>query len=368
MSSLRFDFWDTLLFCGVIQGLVMSILVSAVKSRRSTASWFLSATLLIFALHNTWILIHDSHLSYIYPGFKNLPLNLILGFGPCIYFYVLFSLNPGSRPRIYLHFIPVLVQFCYYLLLSLGVNLHINYPVWKLISQTEQVGALTSVCIYSLMSLRIIRVQKDAGTATQLKIKRGVRNGVTKLLVSYAFLWVAWLAYTLADIFYFNYQLHLRDYLPLYLLVAVLTYWIGILAYLHPIGVLPNPGHKSYNDLDQQEIARNLSLLQDVMEKEQMYLDPDINLRQLSKRTGMPANLISFLINNRLNISFSEWINSFRIEAVKKQMASSRLKEITLAGIATECGFNSKATFNRVFKQVTGVTPSDYLDQITSIK
>ena len=368
MSLLRFDFWDALLFCGVIQGVIMSILVSARGNRRSTASWFLSAMLLIFVLHNVLILIHDSHLSQVYPALSHLPLNLILGFGPCIYFYVLFSLNPGARPQVFIHFIPVLVQFCYYLLWSAGVNLHIDYPVWKMISQTEQLGGLTSVCVYSLMSLKIVRNLRRQGRAAELKIRKGVLGWLTKLLISYSFLWAVWLAYTLADIFYFNYQLHLRDYFPLYLLVAVLTYWIGVMAYLYPIGVVPETGNKAYNDISEEEAARNLSRLGKIMDQEQMYLDPNLNLKQVAKLAGIPANMISFLINNKLDSSFNEWVNRFRIEAVKKQMTSSRLKEITIAGIAAECGFNSKATFNRVFKQQTGMTPSDYLVQVNGDK
>lgn len=368
MDLLRFDFWDALLLCGVIQGIIMSVLVSATKNRRSTASWFLSATLLIFALHNILILGHDSYLFKIYPLLRNLPLNLILGFGPCIYFYVVFSLNPASKPRLFMHFIPVGVQFCYYLLLLLGINLHIDYPLWKLISQTEQLSALTSVCVYTIMSLKIVRNQPLQGTVAGLKIKQGIRSRLSRLLASYAFLWLVWLAYTLADIFYFDYQLHLRDYFPLYLLVAVLTYWIGILAYLHPIGVVADTGSKTYNEMGQQEIDRNLTRLLEVMNEEQSYLDPNLSLKSLARQTSIPVNLISFLINNKLDSSFSEWVNRFRIEAVKKQMTSSRFKQITLAGIATECGFNSKATFNRAFKLQTGMTPSEYLNQLNDKK
>jgi AraC-like DNA-binding protein len=368
MSSFRFDFWDALLLCGVIQGIIMSVLVSATKNRRNIASWFLSATLLIFALHNTLILIHDCHLSYSYPSLKNLPFNLILGFGPCIYFYVFFSLNPTLRPRLFIHFIPVAIQFCYYSLLSIGVNLYIDYGVWKIISQTEQLGALSSVCIYTLMTLKIVNSKSQLGTAAKLKIKKDVLGWFNKLLSAYAILWTMWLVYTLADIFYFNYSLHLRDYFPLYLLVAVLTYWIGIMAYLHPIVIAPDTGNRSFDTLNQDEIKSYLSRLQDVMKQEQLYFDPNLNLKQVASKTGIPVNLISFLINNRLDISFNEWVNSFRIEAVKKQMTGSRFKEITIAGIAGECGFNSKATFNRVFKLQTGMTPREYLTQVNGNK
>jgi AraC-like DNA-binding protein len=366
MDGLHFDFWDSLLVCGIIQGLIVAVLLISGKRRHTRASIFLSATLFIFASHNVLIVSRDSNLSEVYPLIENLPINLILGLGPCIYFYVFFSVYPGSsKPNVLMHFIPVTIQFCYYLLLTIKRDLHLGFSAWKIISQTEQVGALASVCVYTLMSLSILNTGVPQAKVT---IKPDMYKWLKKLLWSYMLLWITWLGYTLTDIFFFNYSLTLRDYLPLYLLVSGLTYWIGIMAYLHPIIKISDTGNKAFNSMREEDIRQSLEMLQDIMVKEKMFFDPNLNLKQVAGKSGIPVNLISFIINNRLNKSFNDWINSFRIDEVKKQMQGARLKQVTIISIAFECGFNSKATFNRVFKQQTGLTPREYLFQINAGK
>ena len=60
------------------------------------------------------------------------------------------------------------------------------------------------------------------------------------------------------------------------------------------------------------------------------------------------------------NISFFDFINSYRVEEVKKQLADTAMANRNILGIALDCGFNSKATFNTAFKKFTGMTPSAY--------
>jgi len=66
------------------------------------------------------------------------------------------------------------------------------------------------------------------------------------------------------------------------------------------------------------------------------------------------------VINTMEQRNFFDFINYFRIEAVKQKITSKRYEHFTLPGIAFECGFNSKAAFNRAFKKITGVTPTEF--------
>ncbi|CAG4997647.1 hypothetical protein DYBT9275_01823 [Dyadobacter sp. CECT 9275] len=367
MDNILFDFWDALLLCGIIQGLVLAALLIIRKSWPPYASYFLVATLLIFAFHNILIISRDSNLSDVYPVIENLPINLILGLGPCIYFYVFFSLHSKyPRPLLMAHFIPVTIQFCYYLALTIKADFHPDYPYWKFISQSEQISTLISVCVYTYMSIQMLQVHRQSNLPLVPKAKPGMLSWLKKLLGAYILLWMVWLVYTFLDIFYFNYRLSLRDYFPLYLLVSVLTYAIGIMAYLRPSVSLAETGNKSFTTKDENDTQKHLKLLKDIMVEEKLYLHPDLKLKHVADKTGIPVNLISYVINNKLGQSFNDWINCFRIEEVKKQITSSRLKEVTLLGIAFECGFNSKATFNRVFKHQTGLTPREFLLQATN--
>jgi AraC-like DNA-binding protein len=69
------------------------------------------------------------------------------------------------------------------------------------------------------------------------------------------------------------------------------------------------------------------------------------------------------MINQGFQQNFNDFINNYRIEAVKQKLQLGEQKTQTLLGIAYDCGFNSKATFNRAFKKVTGVSPKEWLQK-----
>jgi AraC-like DNA-binding protein len=100
------------------------------------------------------------------------------------------------------------------------------------------------------------------------------------------------------------------------------------------------------------------------METDSIYLNPDLNLNILSKYTGIPAKTISAVINQHLHKSFNEFVNEYRIAAFKEKIQQPEMDNLTFAGIASECGFNSQATFQRTFKQVTGLSPSEFKNQV----
>jgi AraC-like DNA-binding protein len=96
------------------------------------------------------------------------------------------------------------------------------------------------------------------------------------------------------------------------------------------------------------------------IEKHKPYVDFELDLLSLSTKTGMKPRYLSQLINKESGQNFCDFINQFRIEEFKKRVRDPDSKSYTLLSIAYECGFNSKATFNRVFKNHTGITPSTF--------
>jgi AraC-like DNA-binding protein len=106
------------------------------------------------------------------------------------------------------------------------------------------------------------------------------------------------------------------------------------------------------------------------IEKHKPYVDFELDLLSLSTQTGMKPRYLSQLINKESGQNFCDFINQFRIGEFKKKVRDPDSKSYTLLSIAYECGFNSKATFNRVFKNHTGITPSTFykspdIDQLT---
>ena len=92
-------------------------------------------------------------------------------------------------------------------------------------------------------------------------------------------------------------------------------------------------------------------------EQEQPYLEVDLSLAQLAKQLDMHPNTLSQLINSYSGGNFFEFVNGYRIEEIKRELASSQ-EHIMI--IAYNNGFKSKSSFNDVFKRKTGMTPSQY--------
>ncbi|HEX2946513.1 MAG TPA: helix-turn-helix domain-containing protein [Clostridia bacterium] len=102
------------------------------------------------------------------------------------------------------------------------------------------------------------------------------------------------------------------------------------------------------------------------VEKNKPYLDPDLDLRQLSELSGIPSHMISMLLNIHLNRNFYTFINTYRVDEAKKLLSSEGSREMNILTIAYDSGFNSKSTFNMVFRKLEGMTPSEYRNKISS--
>ena len=96
------------------------------------------------------------------------------------------------------------------------------------------------------------------------------------------------------------------------------------------------------------------------MQKEKVYLNSEIRIQDLANHLKIPVHTLSHLINASLNQNFYDFINTYRINEVKMRLQDEKYSHYTIVAIAFDCGFNSKATFNRLFKQYTGLTPTQY--------
>lgn len=113
--------------------------------------------------------------------------------------------------------------------------------------------------------------------------------------------------------------------------------------------------------LKEEEIPVLKKKLLDNLEESKPYLNKNLTIGELADSIEVPAYQLSQLINDQLGKSFFEFINSYRVKEVKLRFFEPQYKNLTLLGIAMECGFNSKASFNRIFKQLTNQTPTEYI-------
>ena len=96
-----------------------------------------------------------------------------------------------------------------------------------------------------------------------------------------------------------------------------------------------------------------------LMVDEQPWLEPELTLAELAHRLRTNTSLLSHVINTGCGQNFNDFVNRYRVAEAERKLQDPRLAHYSLVGIALESGFNSKSTFNRVFKKLTGRTPGE---------
>jgi AraC-like DNA-binding protein len=148
-------------------------------------------------------------------------------------------------------------------------------------------------------------------------------------------------------------------------LTALNLFATGYRAMLQPeiiFGAAEAPPGRKYerSSLTPESAERHKALLLEMMERGKPYLDPEITLPKLAQAASIPVAHLSRVINEQLGRNFYELINGYRVEEAKRRLGSPGAGGEKLIAVALDCGFNSLATFNRVFKEATGRTPSDF--------
>jgi AraC-like DNA-binding protein len=113
---------------------------------------------------------------------------------------------------------------------------------------------------------------------------------------------------------------------------------------------------------EESEPDKILEPLLHIMKEEKPYLDPELSIIALSAKLNIHPHKLSKLINSQLHQNFFDFINRYRVEEFKTLAFNSDYEHYSILAIAFEAGFNSKASFNRIFKNITGNTPSQYMN------
>lgn len=106
--------------------------------------------------------------------------------------------------------------------------------------------------------------------------------------------------------------------------------------------------------------------LKELMNKEKIYCESELSLSALAAKLNVHPNYLSQVINEKEGKSFFDYINALRVEEFKRLIALPQSSRFTLMSLAFDCGFNSKSSFNKNFKKVTGLSPSEYSTKINN--
>jgi len=132
------------------------------------------------------------------------------------------------------------------------------------------------------------------------------------------------------------------------------------------MGEHQDPGEKTAPRTEIRNADDLLDSLKSVMQTEKPYLDPELTIYTLAKLLEIPSHQLSRLLNTHMNQSFFEFVNRYRVDEFRNLLLTHEYRHYSILAIALEAGFNSKASFNRIFKNMTGLTPTEYKKRIAS--
>jgi AraC-like DNA-binding protein len=259
--------------------------------------------------------------------------------------------------------------------LFIGVILWIRHdqPGW-----TRASGAFNLVFhIAFLASMALALAYLAAGLILVRRHRRRVR-GVFSSVETRDIRWLGWLLVALAPVcaawllacFYGGIWLWVLGAGRLGLLYFIA--WAGsrqVAVFIpEPVAAPPPAGPKATSEKYTEKYARS-GMTEDArdligqrldkrMREHQDFLDNDLTLPMLAERIGASPQLVSQYLNDHLQLSFFDYVNGLRVAEVACRLADPRYDGATLLTLSTDCGFNSKSTFNAAFKRVHGMTPS----------
>ena len=363
--KIDFGIYPICYFAAVVLGLFSSALL-LFSPKNKQANRLLG--LLLLAITG-WVLDAFFRVSNLYAQNAHLyflPIYYSFAFGPLLWFYVQAITNSSFRFRLryLLHFIPVFAQALFYWIVVfqsysakyyIWFNVHMPYTY-----RVEYDGTWLSLVIYLILSLLIVRDYQKWLNNNYSDVTRKMLNWLKVCLFLLILICICWL-----------FEAFLRDTKNLYYkydfstgLLCLVVYILGAYSYRQSSLQLSYAPHTEVVAIPTAAVTPDDTIMARValaMQKDKLYLNAELTLAELAKHLNLPGKIVSANINASFGKPFNTYINSFRVEEIKRRLAGIDAEKLTLLGIAYECGFNSKTSFNRIFKEFTGLSPSEYL-------
>ncbi len=359
----------------MVIGLTFGFLLLFKRGSNRKSNRYLAALMFIIALWNGTLLTLDLGIYRYAIGIIWVPFSFTLALGPCFYFYVKSITNVNFLPdsKVWIHFIPVVVEVgLFFTQVFIGIPKAKGYfqtDLYLLTQPIIDVLAIVSFLIYSYYARQKILAYHGWVKDNFSDDHRYNLNWLFRLSSIFLMFLAIWLFYFCFDYFFFDYQLSFYDYYPFHLILAVIAIWLSAESFLQSSIVFPEKTiHQKEESKEPVELNEDhqekANWLKQQIEENKLYLDADLSLSSLAETIELHPNLVSKLINDGLGKTFSDCINEYRVQAVIKQLENPELQNANFLAIAFDCGFNSKATFNRVFKKVVGKTPAQYRNEV----
>ena len=381
-----FNIWSSPLLILVLQGLVLIGLLFLKYRRSREVSYLLLAMILLIVCYEQ--ICYTVGFMGWYHEFPNTKINywlipMSLGLAPMIYFYVR-SITTSSfkfRKKDWWHFVPAIALILYrvgiytYDSFQPGFDAnqngylkqHLDEPILQPILIFLEFAQMLLYLAFTFQLFYQYRKKIKAYFSNTYKYEL---NWILSFLLVFTALFLYGALQDIIGALITDLSYTQRWWMNL--LMAIATIYIGVMGLFTDTSRLsrlefnftpqpvPLPETTDEIQVDEQELQQ----LKELMNEERPYLNPELNLVELAQLSGMTRAQLSQVINAGFKVNFNDFVNGYRIEEVKKQLSQGKQEQLSLLGIALECGFNSKATFNRVFKKITHTSPTEFLKSL----
>ncbi|MCK0161588.1 helix-turn-helix domain-containing protein [Allomuricauda sp. F6463D] len=202
---------------------------------------------------------------------------------------------------------------------------------------------------------------------TQLLIKKKEGPLSKKLLVLFSFLFLYTVFVTIYIWLYSSDKLYLLFVIPLFVYSVVIFLLSRQPDLLHERNYNLNHIQKKGDKYEKTGLSAAFSLelkykLEHLMNEDKLYLQHELKLDDLATLLNISRHHASQVINENFNMSFYDFINSYRIEEAKTSLSSGfENRSTSISDIAYQCGFNNRVSFYKAFKKITQVTPKEFV-------
>lgn len=316
-----------------------------------------------------------------YPHLMGITYVFPLLYGPLFYLYVLLLTTEGRKVewKDLLHFIPAAVVLIYvspvYVLTApekiefihrMGTDQPLDF---RIIDNLKPLQGL----IYTVLTIRMITRHNRRIREVFSNIDRINLVWLRSLTIGVAVIWsIVIIGAVASDLL----QIRSRGFdEAVYFCVSLLIYTIGYMGLsqpevfrqpsrdeiLQPSKETPSEPQYERSGLSDSSAREILARLQHLMEMEKPYLNGNLTLAALAEAISVSPHNLSETMNTRLKQSFYDFVNSYRVNEVKRRLQAGDAATYSILSIALDSGFTSKTSFNTIFKKHSGMTPSRFI-------
>ncbi len=364
-----------------IHGVFLSIILIT-KKKNQIANKILALMVLLFSIGILFPLYVSSgiyiKLWWLSPFFNS----LFYSFGPLLYMYIKSLTTPQFQlsKKYFLHMIPMALSLLYYSsIFFLPSKMHQNflyetYFEINLISYISMFISLSQVLFYIILCFRLFRMHS-----------KNIRKSYSEL-GNVSLIWIRHLVVLIIAIWIT--AVGLQSFLPeeliktkmddaiTFFLLSLFIFTIGYRGLsqpeifdLHPEKMTSENRAVKYEktglSIEKSIEVKNRLLL--MMNESKPFTEPALTLPQLSNMMGLTIHQLSQVINDNMGQNFYRFINNYRVNEAKERLENSNSVDDKLVKIAFDSGFNSLSTFNRVFKDISGESPSQFRKTIIRV-